>query len=228
MPGMEEARADDLRRLRENDPECVHVVWTCSGAGDAEVAQLAMALAGKAGSPANTACQRVDLESNEKVTDASAAGLAGAIARSGVVRVMLMGTEMGEGGQAAVRSAFVANAERRLHADDAALTVLDWAGCGAIDADIARIAEALVGNTNCQMICLGLNKGVTEACVEGLVAGLVKSAVIMVDLGDCSVSGAGEAAVKAACEANLERRLGEAGSMAAASGGKDEAADMQQ
>lgn len=201
-----ETRAEDLRRLHANDPSLTTVSWFCSGVGDTEVAQLALALAGI--STANTACQRLDLDLNEGVTDTSASGLAGAVSRSGVVRVGLTGTGMGDASTASVRAACVANAERRLRANDSALIVVDWADAGVDDADVARLASALDGNSTCQLMHLELNDGVTQACVEGLAAALVKSAVVTVELGGTQVNESGCDTVRTACVANFERRLG--------------------
>ena len=77
----EEERAEDIRKVKENDAGLEVVGWGDSGVTDAEVEGLAEAMQG------NTVLQTVGLSFNWGVTDASMEALKAGLKESGVVGV---------------------------------------------------------------------------------------------------------------------------------------------
>jgi RNA-binding protein YhbY len=173
--------------LQVNDAGLEKVKWRETEATDVEVERLAAALKG------NTVCRTVDLIDNPGVTDASMRNLRAAVGQSGVVRVNLQGTHVGETEQVAMKEACLLNLRRdnqdkweadlrQLAAGDLRLESVNWTDSGATDAEVDRLATALKGNTACQTVWLDENPGVTDASMRNLRAAVGQSGVVKVNL----------------------------------------------
>eukprot|EP01044_Picomonas_judraskeda_P021285 COSAG03_NODE_4975_length_1374_cov_1.528627_1_plen_116_part_10 len=80
--------ANNLRRVRANDPTLGDVNWSYAGVDDEDVIQLAQALEG------NTHVRWVDLTYNEKLTDACTAALLDVAPRCKLINFKLYGADL--------------------------------------------------------------------------------------------------------------------------------------
>jgi hypothetical protein len=143
--------------------------------GDAEINGLATALEG------NTHCQDIDVSGNAGVTDASMGNLRSAVQQSNVVSVIMHGTAAGNWQQfAAMRRMFVPNAVRRLRASDCGVKEISWGSIDADDADVIKLAEALMGNTVCTNVRLSGNDRLTDASITRMTVAVRASNVFRV------------------------------------------------
>lgn len=151
--------ANNLRRVRANDPTLGDVNWSYAGVDDEDVIQLAQALEG------NTHVRWVDLTYNEKLTDACTAALLDVAPRCKLINAMVDGTGMDR-----VRiNDFLTRLLREedvvaIRANDPETTQVIWLGGNVptSNADIARLADALDGNTYIQTVVLSNSKDLTD------------------------------------------------------------------
>ena len=71
---------------------------------------------------------------------------------------------------------------RKVKGNDAGLKRVDWYESGVTDAEVEGLAEAIKGNTVVQTVYLHWNRGVTDASMAALKAGLKESGVVGVKL----------------------------------------------
>lgn len=151
--------ANNLRRVRANDPTMTDVHWRYAGVVDEDVIELTKALEG------NSHVRYVDLSCNEKLTDVSTDALLDVAPRCKVINAMVDGTGMDR-----VRvNDFLTRLLREedlaeIRANDPGKTQVIWLGANVptSNADIARLADALDGNTYIQTVVLSNSKELTD------------------------------------------------------------------
>jgi hypothetical protein len=112
--------ANTCRRVKANDSTLAEIDWSNTEADDEDLCMLAAAL------PGSTSVSAITLAQNRLIGDAGATALQCVLQHCGVVVVAMDVTSVGEPRKAAIRRLCVANAARRVAADDRALTELDW------------------------------------------------------------------------------------------------------
>jgi len=143
-----------VRLVKSDDARLPEIDWSNTDADDDDLGQLAGAL------PGNTRVNAIQIAHNRLVGDAGAEALWSVLPLCNVVGVALDVTSVAEPRKAAIRCLCVANAARRLAANDSSLTSLDWRVMRhtAVDADIMTIARAMRGNTALRVVRLGGNR----------------------------------------------------------------------
>eukprot|EP01047_Picozoa_sp_COSAG01_P052260 COSAG01_NODE_5479_length_4233_cov_30.503145_3_plen_165_part_00 len=91
--------------------------------------------------------------------------------------------------------------------NDAGLKAVDWIDSGVTDAEVEGLAEAMQGNTAVKTVGLIGNRGVTNASMAALKAGLKASGVVVVGLDYTGVSEGEQRAVVAVFAQNAARRM---------------------
>ena len=186
--------ANAQRRLRANDPDLKMVDWCDVRAGNEDIVPLVHGLHG------NYVLQTLDLCNNFGLDEIGE--LIAAVSRSGVVGVKLCDTGVNDTQKEEMTRAVVANARRRLLANDEHLKVLDWNGVGVDNADVAQLAEWIDGNTRLQAVLLRGNSNLKQ--LGPLVDAVGRSAVVGVELEFTGVEEAQLRAMSMACDANKE------------------------
>lgn len=151
--------ANNLRRLRANDPNMTEVSWRYAGVVDDDVIELAKALEG------NSHVRFVDLSGNEDLTDVSTDALLDVAPRCKLINAMVDCTGMDR-----VRMNDVLTRLQReedlvaIRANDPEKTQVIWLGrtVPTSNAEIARLADALDGNTYIQTVVLSNSKELTD------------------------------------------------------------------
>ena len=208
--------ANALRCVQANDATLHDLVLCGTGVGDDVAAALAAAL------PGNTALATVrfgSAGSDRRLTDAGAALLEASLPKCGVVTLTLGFTSVTPEKIRALHTLCIANAVRRLRANDASLVRLSWRNLtlnsgdeGLRDEDVGALAAALEGNTVLRSIDLWGNSLVSDQSAnasstasKGLARSVASSSVEWVRLDWTAVTDAGKDAVRKACVANAAR-----------------------
>lgn len=151
--------ANTNRRLRANDPNLTEVIWRYAGVLDEDVIELAKALEG------NSYVRFVDLSGNEELTDVSTDALLDVAPRCKLINSMVDNTGMDR-----VRMNDVLTRLQReedivgIRANDPEKTQVIWLGrtVPTSNAEIARLADVLEGNTYVQTVVLSNSKELTD------------------------------------------------------------------
>ena len=158
-----------MRRVAANDAALVELHWEelekLGGVHDEEMGALAAKL------PGNTSLQLLNFTGLMTVTDEGWQALSKDVARTDIVAVHLRKTKvyLEKATAAKIRAATVANAQRRLVADDAELKVLPWHHFRDLDrSDFEVLTEALKHNTRLQSLQLAGNSQVIDDRAEEL------------------------------------------------------------
>ena len=179
----------------------------------ADAKLLAAALVG------NTALQTLTARYGVYMTNAAAAQLERALGQSCVVRAELFGRSYSHNGRrvvrdyredsnATLRSLCVANAVRRVIANDPALVEIDWSNMGLEDDNICTLASSLHSNSKLQHIRLSNNRSISDQAVETLASALKMCACLRVDIDGCHrVSREAASKLRAVWVANTCRRV---------------------
>ena len=167
--------ANALRCVKANDPTLRELVFCGTGVGDDVAAALAEAL------PGNTVLETIrfgSAGSDRHMTDTGATHLQSALPQCGVVTLTLGFTSVSAEKVRALHTLCVANACRRLRANDEQLVRLSWRNLTPLSADealtdehVSSIAAALVGNTVSHEMHFPLNQSfrhtnLKSPCVE--------------------------------------------------------------
>eukprot|EP01043_Picozoa_sp_COSAG02_P061925 COSAG02_NODE_8422_length_2573_cov_2.646489_2_plen_356_part_00 len=150
---------NNLRRLRANDPKMKEVIWRYAGVVDEDVLELAKALEG------NSHVRFVDLSGNEELTDASTDALLDVAPRCKFINAMVENTGMDR-----IRMNDVLTRLQReedivaIKANDPQKTQVIWLGrtVPTSNAEIARLADTLDGNTFVQTVVLSNSRELTD------------------------------------------------------------------
>jgi hypothetical protein len=208
-------RREDIRRVKENDPEMFCVDWDsgCWGgftATDADVAELAKVL------PGNSHVQSIYLRGNTGIAKSAANSLIKVLDKCGVCEVFTVDTNIEYKQLEKMKKRWVANACERIAANDPAVQKLNWSyqGCRLNDRDLECLAQALTTNNHLLKINLCANRqksaginsrcefGVTDAGARHLAAVISRCAVTVVDLSHTNVSKRARAELKSLCTTN--------------------------
>ena len=136
-PTNEERLAEDLARVRANDPKTRFVDWASREVTDDQLTELCDALAH------NNYLRKLHLSFNPGITNVGAARLEAALPFSKVAAVWLEATAVSEDQAAAIAWRCVVNGVRLVAVNDPGLTSLNWSLVGVPrDSDAGPLVEA--------------------------------------------------------------------------------------
>ena len=136
-PTNEERLAEDLERVRANDPKTRFVDWASREVTDDQLTELCDALAH------NNYLRKLHLSFNPGITNVGATRLEAALPFSKVAAVWLEATAVSEDQAAAIAWRCVANGVRLVAVNDPGLTSLNWSLVGVPrDSDAGPLIEA--------------------------------------------------------------------------------------
>ena len=189
-----------VRLVKSDDARLPEIDWSNTDADDDDLGQLAGAL------PGNTRVNAIQIAHNRLVGDAGAEALWSVLPLCNVVGVALDVTSIAEPRKAAIRCLCVANAARRLAANDSSLTSLDWRVMRhtAVDADIMTIARAMRGNTALRVVRLGGNRQLSlePPYLQPAKEALERSLVVRLDMDGTGIDLGVQTVLRAQCVSN--------------------------